>query len=560
MPYLDLFTGTLTSEQATHLLRRATMGPTQAEITQFTGMTANTAVDLLISNCNTGPSRPPGNACTYNHYSEAPPVCENDPTDYTTPRNPASIWPVRYTPDLVPGNSGLPFVEIWVDLSNNFRYWKYVKYWWIAKMVDTSVPPSILEKVSLFWQNHFVTNTETVDEYRGSYYYLKIIRENALGNFKTFVDAITKSPAMLRYLNGNENIVGAPNENYARELQELFVVGATDYNNQPNYTEDDIKEAAKVLTGWKDNFTNYGHSYTFNSSNHDTTNKTFSSHYGNTSITGNYNAQVELDNLINMLVNHPESPKYICRKLYRWFVHTDVTPAIETNVIIPLAALFINSNYEITPVIKKLLKSQHFYDISNIGSLVKSPVDLIIGALRFFELPAPYISSNDSTSFYNYVNYIYEKTNDMQMAILQQPTVFGYEPYYQTGLGRNWINSTSLAQRSSFTDDIINGSFEINSSYFLGIDLLALTHDAMNNAAGSPLLVVEKFTNHLFATPLNASQKDFLTDIIMMKSLPRNDWTFEYPPGTNTTKLAAVNSRINDLMKYLLRMAEFQLN
>src|SRR5690606_15962103 len=141
---------------------------------------------------------------------------------------------------------------------------------------------------------------------------------------------------------------------------------------------------------------------------------------------------------------------------------------------------------------------------------------------------------------------------------LDQPSVFGYEPYYQTGLTRVWINSTSLAQRSSFTDSIVEGNFEVNSEYTLQIDLLGMTNEAMNNEAGSPYLVVLKFPEYLFATELNESQLDFLTDTIMMGGLPRNDWAFEYPP-TNSTKLAAVNARIKNLMGYLLRLAEYQL-
>jgi hypothetical protein len=570
MPYLDLYTDVLSRQTAAHLLRRATMGSTSAEIQSFVGLTTDAAVDSLINNSSPGPYRPPGAPCQPPSYVYTP--CANDTTDYVTPYNTAHRWPVDYDSDINNqpngyvngfGKMGRPFLEYWVDLSRGFVFWKYVKFWWISKMVDTSIAPSIQEKLSLFWQNHFVTNTETVNEYRGSYKYLKIIRYNVLGNFGSFVKEITKDPAMLRYLNGNENEVGAANENYGRELQELFVVGEKNYLGGSNYTENNIKEAARVLTGWKDNFTNYENDYYFNPSLHDTGNKTFSAHYSGVTITGRSGStagQLELDDLVTMLLNHPETPKFICRKLYRWFVHTNVTPEIETNVIIPLANIFKNGNYEIAPVIKKLLKSQHFYEAANIGSLVKSPVDLIVGALRFFNLPAPMVSTTDVLSFHNYADYIYQRTNEMQMAILQQPSVFGYEPYFQTGLTRVWINSTALAQRSSFTDNIVDGDFEINSSYFMKIDLLSMVDEAMGGVSGSPLLVLERFTKDLFAIELNASQKDFLTDTIMMEGLPRNNWTFgEYPAGADSNKQAAVKSRAENLMKYLLRMAEYQL-
>ena len=565
MPYLDAYSPPLTAQTAAHLLRRAMFGLRPQEIANFVGLTATTAVNQLISNSNTGPTSPPGDPCQPNNTNYNP--CPNDPTDYTVSRNIVSIYPVDFDQNIVPvAKRGRPFLDYWVDLSRNFIFWRYVKFWWIGHMADQSAPPSILEKLSLFWQNHFVTSTETVNDYRYTYQYLQLIRQNALGNFRTLVTEMTKDPAMLRYLNGNENVVGAANENYGRELQELFTVGEKDFNGNKNYTENDIKEAARVLTGWKDNFGAYAHNTVFTPNLHDTNNKVFSSYYGNLIISGqggDSGGQTELDNLVTMLLNHPETSKFICRKLYRWFVHTNVTPDIETNIIIPLAAIFKNNNYAIQPVVEKLLKSQHFFDTANIGSMVKSPADLLIGSLRFFNLAVPTVNTTDVSSFHNYTEFIYLRLNDMQMAILQQPSVFGYEPYFQTGLSRVWINSTSLAQRSSFTDKLIVGDYQINNNYYLKIDLFALAEEAMSTVSRESVLIVERFTKDLFATPLNANQVEFLRNIILMTENPNTSWGFEwnaYKANPNdVVKKQAVNFRLQNLMRYLLRMAEYQL-
>ncbi len=253
MPYLDPYTTVLTAKTAAHLLRRATFGPTQTEITQFTGLTAAQAVQQLISNAN---------------YAPPPPV----DLDSTRP------------------TAGQTYLDKPFNDDRNFDFGHYLRYWWLGLMTQQNTPPSLLDKLALFWQNHFVTTREGVDDYRFIAQYLFLLRANAQGNFRTLVTKVTKEPAMLRYLNGNENEVGKPNENYARELQELFTVGAVDFAGNKNYTEDDVKAAARVLTGWK--YTNFwvvgstSFTTTFTPSKHDTTSKSFSAAYGNKVITG----------------------------------------------------------------------------------------------------------------------------------------------------------------------------------------------------------------------------------------------------------------------------------
>ncbi|GAB4013522.1 DUF1800 domain-containing protein [Spirosoma migulaei] len=546
MPYLDQYTALLTAKTAAHLLRRATFGPTQTEIANFTGLTAAQAVQQLISNAN---------------YSLSPPV-DLDSTKST---------------------AGQTYLDKPFSGDRNFDFGHYLRYWWLGLMTSQTTPPSLLDKLTLFWQNHFVTTREVVDDYRFVNQYLLLLRTNALGNFRTLVTKISKEPAMLRYLNGNENEVGKPNENYARELQELFTVGAVDFAGNKNYTEDDVKAAARVLTGWK--YTNYlvvgstSFATTFTLSKHDKADKTFSAKYGSTVIPGrsaNPSATVtagdtELDDLVTMLLNHPQTPRFICRKLYRWYVNPNVTQAIEDNVIIPLAQ-FLSSpgnNYAIQPVIVKLLTSQLFFDDSNRGAMVKSPADLAVGAMRFFNQPVPDMTT-DYAAFKTYFDFMFWRMRDMQMALVDQPSVFGYEPYYQTGYSKIWMNTTTIALRSDYTDAYIWRWLQVKPNYKMGIDLLAWAttlqpnfSDVAGTAAISCVDVQTAFSKNLFASDLFPSQVDFLIDTIMMQGIPRSSWTFEWnayrTAPTNTSKKNAVLYRLQNLMKYMLRMAEYHI-
>ena len=574
MPYLDVYTNVLTAKTAAHLLRRVTFGPTQAEITEFTGKTATQAVQALILAIDYDPPQPVDLDST--KATAGQPYLRNSST---------------------PAGQYLPF-----DGDRNFDYGLYIKYWWLGLMTrqtTTPVPtPNLLDKLTLFWQNHFVTTREVVDDYRFVWSYLKLLRDNSLGNFRDLVTKISKEPAMLRYLNGDMNEVGTgkANENYARELQELFTMGTVDAAGNANYTEDDVKAAARVLTGWK--HTNYwttgstSFATTFNSTKHDSTNKTFSTNYGNglgVTITGRTGAtagDLELTDLVTMLLNHPQTSRFICRKLYRWYVNPDVTPAIETNVIVPLAALFVSSNYAIRPVIEKLLSSQIFFDEANIGSMVKSPAELMIGATRFFNQPVPALSPSVKP-YRTLFDFMHWRMRDQQLDLMDQPTVFGHEPYHQTGYSKIWINTTTMALRNDFTDALIWRWLTVDTNYKYGIDLVAWATSLQSNFGnittntatppGTPpitcVIVLEAFLKNLFATDLAQSQKDFLIDkIMMMDQAPRSSWEFEwntyrrtatFPASYTATQIKnakdTINWRLTTLMRYVLRMAEFHL-
>jgi uncharacterized protein (DUF1800 family) len=547
MAYLAQYSPVLTAETAAHLLRRATAGPTKTEIANFTGKTALQAYTDLLNNVN---------------YNPSPPIVLKETSSYYQQ----------------------PFVTGTFRGADNFDWSSYVKFWWHAQLIRQDTPPSLLEKLAVFWQNHFVTTREMVSDYRYVWRYLDTIRQNSLGNFKTFVKVITKDPAMLLYLNGNENVKNSPNENYARELQELFTVGEKDFAGNLNYTEDDVKAAARVLTGWY--YTNhwYEGSTSFGSafdlSKHDITNKVFSQKYSNTTINGvntTTGGDTELNGLVDMLMAHPEASKFICRKLYKWYVNPTVTQDIETNVIVPLADFFKSpaNNFAIEPVLRKLLTSDIFYDIDNIGAIIKSPLELMAGSLRFFNKAVPNMTT-DTIAFRKYFEFLDWQMFRMQMSLIDQPSVFGWEPFYQNALSRAWIASSTIAVRNDYTDQYIWAWAEIAPGRNMGLDLVewakTLQPNFLNTAA-SPAIstedILSAFSEKLFVSTLFQTQKDFLIDTIMMQGIPRSSWTFEWnsfrtlssnPTGqTYTDRYNGIRWRLQLLMRFMLKMAEFHV-
>ena len=223
---------------------------------------------------------------------------------------------------------------------------------------------SIREKLTLFWTDHFVTQISYVNDPRYSYQYNALLRTNVLGNFKDMADAITQDGAMLIYLNGTNNVKTGPDENYGRELQELFTIGKGPEiapGNYTNYTEADVQAAAHVLTGWRKYQNTDGTIGTqtgyFDPTRHDTTNKVFSADYNNTIIVGGTDGQAELTAMLNMIFSMTDPDgvsrvgRFISRKFYRWFVYYVIDADAEANVITPMANLISSNNFNVAPAL-----------------------------------------------------------------------------------------------------------------------------------------------------------------------------------------------------------------
>ena len=323
---LEVYKGPWTKQTTTHLLNRVLFGTKHAEIQQFLAKGLSASVTELLNPTAPLPS-PPLNE--YNTTNVIDPTVAPGTTWVNQPTNDGTINGLR---------------------RNSF------KKWLTGVMIHQDI--SIREKMTLFWGNHFGTEADTISFANYVYQHHDTLRKNALGNYKTMIKAVTIDPGMLRYLNGFLNSANAPDENYGRELQELYTVGK---DNAVQYTEADVKAAARILTGWRINasFNSY-----FDATRHDTSSKQFSSYYNNKVITGKSGAAGagETDELIDMLFAKEDMAKYICRRLYRWFVFYYIDATVEKNIITPLATIFKNNNFEIKPVLTALFNSAHFYD------------------------------------------------------------------------------------------------------------------------------------------------------------------------------------------------------
>ncbi|MBI3579876.1 MAG: DUF1800 domain-containing protein [Ignavibacteriales bacterium] len=534
---LEPYAGPWNAKAAAHLLRRTMFGPKRSEIlSAAAGSLDNTLTSLLAQ-------------------QPAPP----DPLNA----------------------SGTTWVNSPFDPTNDGTYAAYLKAWWMGRIVTQGI--TVQERMVLFWHNHFPTEYNDVQDSRYIYKQNALFRLYALGNIKQLVKLITLDPAMLRYLNGYANRGDGrsiPDENYGRELQELFTIGKgtqttdpTDPNNisYTNYTEKDVKAAARVLTGWTDwplgmttssyrnvNTSSIGSS--FIPSRHDATNKTFSYAYGNTVVQGRpgFDGALELDDMLNMIFAQKEAAKYLCRKLYRWFVYYDIDANAEQNVIVPLADYMIANNYEVVPVLDKLFRSAHFFDDNNIGCMIKNPIDLVAGAVRLLGIPLPL---PDVGGYYTPYNSLRGTAANLQMNLMDPPDVSGWKAYYQVpDFYELWISTATLPQRGQFTDNLFRG-LPGNSAYVLN----RVAYAASMSAPSAPFKLIDDFAADLFPIPLTQNQKDYLIYNAMgLRHGGEYDWTnawdaYNAPGGNTSTNLSNLLKMLDPLLKFMLRMAEYQL-
>jgi uncharacterized protein (DUF1800 family) len=420
---------------------------------------------------------------------------------------------------------------------------------------------NLLEKMTLMWSNHFSTEADVISQAIWCYQINAVARKNALGNFKQLVRDITLSTGMLRYLNGYLNTNTAPDENYGRELQELFTVGKGADNATQAFSETDVKTAAKVLTGWQVNGTT--NAAVFTSSRHDSTNKQFSSFYGNTIITGRTGAtagDLELDDLLNMIFSVSDVSRHICRKLYRWFIYYDIDAGTEANVIEPLAQVFRSNNYDIKPVLSALFKSEHFFDALNQGCIIKSPVDIITGLCREFNVQFPLVS--DYAGNYNCWQTLNSLSISFQQNIGDPPNVAGWQPYYQAPQFHEiWINSDTFPKRNQFTDQMLSNGYTRGGKN-IKIDPTLFAKSLPN--PGNPNKLISDSILYLFRLPLTQASMDQLKKDILLGGQTSdyywtNAWDAWIANPNDTVNANIVKTKLTSLYQYLMKLAEYQL-
>ncbi|HEX8504963.1 MAG TPA: DUF1800 family protein, partial [Hymenobacter sp.] len=340
----------------------------------------------------------------------------------------------------------------------------------------------------------------------------------------------------------------------------LFTVGKGPLigpGNYTTYTEADVQAAARALTGWRDQAAPVG-SY-FTASRHDNTTKVFSAAFGNASLAGS--GATEYQNLINLIFQQAETARFIVRKLYRWFVYYLIDAQVEADIIQPLATLLMQSNFEVAPVLRTLFGSQHFFDVLNVGCLIKSPLDFTVGLCRQMQMVFPPASS--VVAQYGMWNYLNSQSTVQQQTLGDPPNVAGWGAYYQTPQYHElWINAVTLPRRNQVSDLFIGNGYSRNGAR-IQIDPVALAQALPAATASDCNLLIAEFVKLMVPFALTANQMAFLKTALL-PGLPDFEWTVEWQEylaaTTSTAKKNAVNTKLKAMLRALMGLAEYHLS
>lgn len=424
-------------DRAAHLLERAGFGATPSEVNRLAAMTAEQAVRSLVryqSIKQTLPAFDPSDS-----FDEGlDPFAVSRPAATDLARDTGEALGVKVKPA---GNRRMQ------QVADRFLYWlraskletQRVAYWWANRMLLTQRP--LEEKMTLFWHGHFATSEEKVRDFRKMHLQNELFRAQATGNFRSLLIAVAKDPAMLAYLDAGVNVKGAPNENFAREIMELFTMGVG------NYAELDIREAARAFTGW-----NYqGLHFVINPAQHDNDPKTVLGR------TGNFDGE----QVIDIILSQPVTSEFVAGKIYQYFVREDLSPALRVR----LGRLLRDTNYEIAPFLETIFLSQDFFSDASVATRIKPPVELVISTYRKMgmkEVPG--------------IHDFNDLTDAMGQKLLFPPNVAGWAQ------GRSWITPGLLLLRGNFVYDTV----------FPPIDFVA--NDRVPNERYQILSVAEKLS------------------------------------------------------------------
>ncbi|MFK7969018.1 MAG: DUF1800 family protein [Bacteroidia bacterium] len=544
MASLSPSSGVLGTRRAAHLLRRSSLLYTRGRVDSTAQLTVAQAVNQLLQ--------------------APPPLQMAEPIDPQT----GQAW--------IQNNVG-------IGSGNGLVYRTYVQGWWINESLND---PTINHKMMLFLHNTF-TASYVISGGNGDRFYdhLALMKHYSLGNFKEFAKKMTLDYMMLVYLNNNLNRKNAPNENYAREFLELFTIGKGPQagpGNYTNYTEDDVVEAAKVFSGFTTALRTsqyidpdtgiYAGRAIF--SQHDTSDKMFSSAFGNAIITGATSQTDmfrELGDFIDMIFAQNETARFFCRRLYRYFVRAEITQEIEDDIIGPLANTFINNNFDIQPVLSRLLKSQHFFDEDDsdatdetIGAIIKSPLEMLCHAMTFFKVdipdPATQPLEHYDTFWRRFVNLVY--LNLSSFNVFAPDSVAGYPAYYQApNYDKSWFNSSTLIARYKLGEMLVTGR-KVLAGGTIGTQLNSIGYIEDVNHVSDPSdaqKVVDEMIDYLFPELADTSRRSYMTDDIFLDNLNPLNWYFEWLNYQNSGDDADVRTSSDQFIQVLLRTPEFQL-
>ncbi len=535
MPYLDTFLGTFTAKEARHLLKRTSFGITETMVSEAVNLGLTGTINQLFT----------------------PISLTNPPLKYLTDddlEDPDSKYGETWV-------TGKPVPEIEdKSLRNKVtnRRGRSLYAWSYLQMQNAEM--SITEKMTLFWHNHFVA---VHGNPHLEYYYMDLLRTHSLGNLKELTKQITVNPNMLRYLSGSQNTDTAPNENYSRELLELFTIGkgnAVASGDYTNFTEDDVVQMAKILTGWRVRGLTHEEALVsyFSNFKHSKDSKTLSHRFNNDVLSEN--GENEYKDLIDRVFQEDECAKFIIKQLYIWFVNSDITSEIETNIIEPLAKITRDNNYEIAPALKKLFSSEHFFEA--VFCMIKSPLDLMLSATKSLMVSAPVTSVEEE---YDFAYIMYLACTDLGQSIFHHPDVAGWKAYYQKPLFyKTWVNTFFLPKRLEYCKILVSGGDLLidKKKYTVPplVPVLAIAASIENSQ--DPNILINGLVDRLFNYEITQVQIDSLK-AVLIDGLPDFEWTIEYSEylgdKTNVSLAVSVDKKLRNLIAVMVQMSEFQI-
>ncbi len=548
MASLATHTAVLGKKNARHLLRRASFVYTKSLVEQYALLTPTQALDLLF---------------------QEKPLVVNLPYDTTLYNGvEAGFW-TETNPV--------------ISYNNENAKSRIVAGWWWYNAINS---PNLKYKLCHFLSTRFTVNKEDPVSKRSTsfFHHLRLLLYYSFGNYKTLAKKISLDNSMLYYLNNNTNTKTAPNQNYAREFLELFTIGKgvqVGIGDYTNYTENDIVEAAKVLTGFRqkidtyvnDPETNIPRGY-YDFTRHDTTTKKFSGAF-NTSISPATNAadmDRELNDFVEMVFSKQATALNICRKLYIYFVKGTITSEVETDIIIPLATELKTNNYELVPTVRRLLQSLHFYDLDDsdsndetIGGIIKSPIQQVSEICTYLgaTIPNPNTNPNDYyIRFWNgFVHNTYLTLSDM--LIFSPENVAGHFAYYKApDFDKNWISAATLIARYRLGESMMEGKnlINANNNIYAKIDIIpVIKNSGIVTDPSDAFTLTSELCKALFGQEPDTDRINYFMNSFLLQELATFYWKAAWTDYINTGNIKVIEPRLKALLTAILRAPESQI-
>ncbi|WP_425392881.1 DUF1800 family protein [Ekhidna sp.] len=590
---LNALTSTLGKKRAAHLLRRTCFGGSIAEIDSFAALTPAQAVDQLFNTTLPDPVLP--------------------------------IDPLTGNEWITTGNAQ----------SEGFELERYFLAWHLGQLLGNGIDPSLKlsyifrERLVFFFHTHFTTKRSVVNSSRALYYQQALFRLFAFDandiiippddpddpdatdtivprNIKELTKKLSVDNAMLVFLDGRFNVKGSPNENYARELLELYSVGRGLEGNVPEpefagdyfyFTEEDVQAGARVLSGFNvdQTFSNIDEDTGLPrgvvrggniASSHEEGDKTFSSRMGNGIVSPDPDLELagrpteasvldEVSQFVDLIYDQAETARSICREVYRFFVYHQVDQTLQDDIIQDMADIFTANEFKLQPVLEALLTSEHFYeaeagpDDNNFGSIIKSPLDLVCGFIRNFEIQLPDYQT-DLNTYYEFAGGLLNEINVQGMDYYEPFEVAGYAAYHQFPIfNRSWITTNYLTNRYNF----IRGAITADQMIEMGqVDIVQFVQTNFSGVASNARDLIIAIAEYLLPTAENLSFDTpgvgeltverlnyFLSAFLFSPQIdadPEAAWTNRWDNGID---MDTVRNQLSGLFNAMLQSPEYQL-